>query len=212
MTLLNGTRQGKGKRPKRRMTEAEFVTWALSDEFARAEWVDGEVIIMSPVSLEHTRIQNWLVGVLRPFVEYHNLGELLGPEYMVRFDRLRVRRVPDNLFVDRARLDLLMPNHLEGPPDLIMEVVSPDSESRDWREKYEEYQTVGVREYWVIDPNSKRAEAYARGKGKSFRRIAETDGVIKSTVIKGLWLKTDWLWLPTRPPVLSALRELDIGA
>jgi hypothetical protein len=83
--------------------------------------------------------------------------------------------VPDILVVLKARLLLLRPTFLDGAPDVAFEIVSPDSVVRDWREKYEEYQAAGVREYWVIDPTTRRIEAYAL-RGKKYHRIEEDDG------------------------------------
>jgi Uma2 family endonuclease len=170
------------------MTEAEFVAWV--DEDTRAEWVDGEVVIMSPVSELHSRLATWLINMMSIFVEEEDLGRVYGTEFMVRFKKLRRRRMPDLLFVAKGRTDLIKPNHFEGPPDLIIEIVSSDSESRDWREKFQEYERAGVREYWIIDPASEHAEACALGRGRKYRRIPEEAGVIKSTVIRGFWLKT----------------------
>jgi Uma2 family endonuclease len=199
-----------GRTGKVRMTEAEFVRWAFRDEDLLAEWVDGEVIIMPPPSIEHVRLDIWLIRVLGDFVDAHDLGEVLGPEAMVRFAAVPSRRLPDVLFISKNRLGLFKQNHLEGPPDVIFEIVSPESESRDWREKFQEYEKNGVREYWIINPNSQQVEAYAL-KRKKFRRIEEDDdGVIRSVVIRDFWLKTDWLWSKTRPSVQAAARALGI--
>jgi Uma2 family endonuclease len=203
--------------PPGRMTEEEFVAWC--DEDTRAEWVDGEVIMMSPVNVDHGELAAWLTSLLKVFIDERDLGTLLG-EVQVRLATQRTRRVPDIWFISNQRRDLLRRAHLEGPPDLIIEIVSPDSESRDWREKYLEYQAAGVREYWVIDPMSQHAEAYALPASGSaetsaeaaseYRRLEEKEGVIESTVLTGLRLRTAWLWPETRPKVLAALRELGL--
>jgi Uma2 family endonuclease len=212
MTLLHEkprhTRRAKPIGPH--MTEDEFVAWAMSDEFARAEWADGAVIIMSPVSEEHSSLTQWLLSVIGIYVENKDLGKVYGTEFMARFGKLRRRRTPDLLFIAKDRLSLVLANHVEGSPDLIMEVVSPDSETRDWEEKHQEYERVGVREYWIVDPGTKRFEAYALGRGKRYRRIPVKSGVIRSTVIDGFWSRIDWLWAETRPHVLVALRELGL--
>jgi Uma2 family endonuclease len=187
------------------MTEDEFVAWC--GPYTRAEWVDGEVIIMAPVSLAHADLFMWLGSILRSFVDDHNLGLVLGPEFFVRFPEQRRRRLPDILFVRQDRRDLLKKQYLDGAPDLIIEVVSPDSESRDWRDKYLEYERAGVREYWVIDPMSQHVEVYSLRKG-AYASIPEKDGKLVSKVISGFWLKTEWLWQQPLPRVSNVLKEL----
>ena len=200
--------------PPGKMTEDEFVAWC--DEDTRAEWVEGEVVMMSPANTEHARLAGWLYRLLGDLAERNGLGEVFF-EHQVRFAAQARRRVPDLVFVSKDRLDLLHSAHIEGAPDLIVEIVSPDSEARDWREKYLEYEAAGVREYWVIDPMSRHVEVYAPGESRpepqqparrEYRRQPEKDGVIASTVFPSFHLRTAWLWPETRPTVETALHEL----
>jgi Uma2 family endonuclease len=195
--------------PGRRMTEEEFVEW--SGHKTRAEWVDGEVIVMSPVSDLHGDLNSWLNAVIRLFVEQKDLGSVRGPEAQVRLASQRARREPDLLFVARHRLDILRPNHVEGAPDLMMEIVSPESMARDWREKYLEFEAGGVLEYWVIDPMASRVEAYTLGDDRHYRRLAEGDGKVGSIVLAGFHVRPQWLWQRPLPKVVDALREMGVA-
>ena len=197
-----------GKRhPGRRMTEAQFEAWVNVD--TRAEWVDGEVVMMSPANYDHSDISLFLASVLRMFVESKGLGSVQCIEVQVRLGTLKRRRVPDVLFVSKRRMHLVKPTYVDGAPDLIMEVVSPDSDARDWRDKYLDYQAAGVGEYWVIDPMSKCVEAYALT-GKSYQRIMERRAKLASGIVKGFWIKPAWLWESPRPSIASVLRELKV--
>ena len=115
--------------PCRRMSEREFLAWV--DAKTRAEWVDGEVIVMPAVSNEHDDIQWWLRSVFHHLVEHNDLGRVKGPEFAVRLPRGRQRRLPDVMFVAKLREGIIRQNHVEGPPDVIVEIVSPDSLVRD---------------------------------------------------------------------------------
>lgn len=195
--------------PKARMTEREFVAWAYSDEDIRAEWVDGEVIVLPPSSIEHDDLLIWLYAILRPFVEHHDLGTILGPGVAVRFASQRRRRLPDVFFVSKSREDALRKAHIEGAPDLIIEVVSSESQSRDRRAKFLEYEKAGVREYWIIDPISQSAEAHTLKRGK-YADIPDDGETLRSAVLPGFFLKSGWLWRKPRPSVLSVHRELGL--
>jgi Uma2 family endonuclease len=191
-----------------RMTEEEFVAWC--DEDTKAEWVDGEIIMPPPANLQHVDLAGFLLIVVRLFATHRGLGMAYGPELQVRFSTLRRRRVPDLLFVSAERMNILKTTEVDGAPDLIVEIVSPDSPARDWREKYLEYETAGVREYWVVDPMSRRFEGYVLDAEGRYVRVEEKAGVVFSTVLPGFFLKPAWLWQEPLPNPLEVLRELGV--
>ncbi len=194
--------------PKPYMTEDEFVGWSFKEN-ARAEWLDGRVMMMSPVSDEHSELFFWLARVLGDYVERRDLGIVRGPELFVRFTDPPIRRLPDLFFVSSSRRSLMKHAHFEGAPEMIMEIVSPESKARDWREKYHEYEGAGMREYWVIDPMSEHVELYVLSSDQKYVRVAERDGWPVSAAVPGFRLKTAWLWRGTRPKAIDALEELN---
>ncbi len=193
--------------PRERMTEEEYVAWAFAQEF-ESEWVDGKVITMSPISQEHDRIFSWFLRVLADFVEEHDLGSVHGSEFQIRLATVPSRREPDLLFVSRARAGQLRKNHLEGPPDMLVEIVSPESVHRDWDEKPAEYERAGVPEYWIVDPLSQRAQLQVLSKAGKYEIEPERDGWLVSVAVPGFRLKSEWFWPATRPKVAEALREI----
>lgn len=192
----------------RSMSEAEFLAWR--DEDIKAEWVEGEVIIMSPASAKHVRLAGFISQIMGTFARQRRLGEVLGPELQIHLAQARRWRVPDLLFVAAERLEMIKVTHVEGAPDLIVEIVSPDSQARDWREKYLEYEAAGVREYWIIDPMSERVEAYGLNPEMKYELIPVTAEALHSTVVEGFYLKPAWLWQEPLPDPLEILRELRV--
>ena len=193
--------------PVLRMTEEEFVAWC--DEDTRAEFLDGEVIIMSPEAARNEQLR-WLVGgTLKAFVEHHKLGKVYGPNLQVSL-RVGRRRIPDLLFIRTDRLHLLAETHFEGEPDLVMEIVSPDSAARDWHDKFLEYEASGVREYWVIDPQLYRVDAYAPNATGRYELLPLTKGVHRSAIVPGFYLRPESLSQEPLPTMLDLLRELGI--
>jgi len=91
---------------------------------------------------------------------------------------------PDLLVVLREHADRLRPTHIEGAPDLIVEVLSPTTAHLDlWAKRYD-YAQVGVQEYWVVDPESRRIELYVR-EGEQFRLHAgaQHSGRLRSVLL-----------------------------
>jgi Uma2 family endonuclease len=188
------------------MTFEEFLEW--TNEHMFAEWVDGEVIEMSPVSFSHQDIADFLAALLRHFAEAKGLGKVLTAPFLMKLDTRPSGREPDIVFIAGERSDRLKRVFLDGPADVAVEVISPDSQTRDRREKYYEYEKAGVREYWLIDPTRKQAEFYELGKDGVYSAvIIGDDGLFHSQVIEGLWLKVDWLWQEPLPTLMSVLRE-----
>ncbi|HZO88836.1 MAG TPA: Uma2 family endonuclease [Chthonomonadaceae bacterium] len=192
--------------PPRQMTFEEFLAWA--DEDTHAEWVDGEIIFMSPSEDIHQILLKWLIKALDEYVTAHDLGLLLPAPFLMRLASRPSGREPDVLFVAKENLGRNKRTYLDGPADLVIEIVCPDSQTRDRVDKLREYQQAGVREYWLIDPRSQQAEFYQLGTDGSYRSIPiREDGIYHSAVLEGLWLKVSWLWEEPLPPLLSVLKE-----
>lgn len=171
------------------------------------EWVNGKVVPMSPVSREHADVGLFLLSLIKHYVEANDLGAVLFEPFQMKTGPDLPGRAPDILFVAKANLGRLHPLFLEGPGDLVVEIISPGSRAVDRGEKFFEYEQGGVPEYWLIDPQRQQAEFYQRG-ADGIYRLAPVDAVGRYTsrVLAGLWLEVDWLWQRPLPSLVGVLR------
>lgn len=189
----------------RSMSYEEFLEWA--DEAILTEWVDGEVLIANPESARQQVIREFLHNVLRIFVGVHKLGIVRMSRFQMKLPRSG--REPDLLFVSTDHLDRLKAAYLDGPADMVVEIASQESISRDRGEKFLEYEQAGISEYWLIDPIREWTECYVLNEAGCYEAlISGRQGVFCSQALRGFWLKLEWLWQP--PPILQTLRELHI--
>jgi Uma2 family endonuclease len=189
-----------------KMTYEEFLAWA--DEDTWAEWVNGEVIILSPASLRHQQLATFLATAMNFFVDVHQLGAVLTAPFQMKIGLDLPGREPDIIFVAREHFDRLRDVYLDGPADLVVEIISRDSRARDRGEKFYEYEQGGVREYWLLDYLRRQAEFYQLGSDGIYRSMpVDAAGIYRSTVLNGLWLKVEWLWQEPLPLLLAVLKE-----
>jgi Uma2 family endonuclease len=175
----------------------------------QAEWVDGEIIEMAPASAEHQRLGGFLHAFLRAFIEHHGLGEVFYAPFLMRLASRPSGREPDLLFVASTHADRVRDTYLDGPADLVVEIVSPESEVRDRREKFLEYETAGIPEYWLLDVPRRTAHFYVLGvDGRYHEAPVAADGIYTSTVVTGLRLRVSWLWRRPLPTLRDALADL----
>lgn len=170
-----------------------------------AEWVDGQVLLMTPVSTRHQDVADFLTALLRLFVERNGSGKVLSAPVQMRLPRSG--REPDVMFIAREKLERVRELYVQGPADLVIEVVSPESQTRDRHDRLGEYQDAGVREYWIIDPVRQEAEFRGLGKDGRYEREPLREGVFHSGVVPGLWLREEWLWQQPLPSLWTILRE-----
>jgi Uma2 family endonuclease len=186
----------------------EFLAWAPDQ--VQAEWVDGDILIMSPASTEHQRLHGFLFTLLRLFVELRQLGEVFSAPFLMRLPARPSGREPDIVFLATEHADRLRETYLDGPADLVVEIVSPESDARDRGEKFVEYEAAGIPEYWLIDPTRREGWFYRLGSDQRYHAAPlEPNGRYHSTVLPGFNLQLGWLWQRPLPAVLQLLQQLE---
>jgi len=116
-------------------------------------------------------------------------------------------REPDVLFVANEHLNRFRKNYLEGPADLVVEIISPEGRNMDYHQKFQEYQEGGVREFWLIDLILGVCRFYVLGEDGKYAESPVDDGVYHSIVIPDCWIRVDWLMQDPLPNTLDVIRE-----
>jgi Uma2 family endonuclease len=191
--------------PPEPMTYEQFLV--ATDEDTHAEWVNGRIVLMSPVSLDHARLSVLLLNIVSYYVGLHRLGEVCHDPFQMKTGPDLPGRAPDIIFVANENLGRLKRHFLEGPADLVVEIISPESRGRDRGEKFYEYEEGGVKEYWLVDEPRKKADFYRLGGDSRYQSMeVRPNGRFESVVLPGFWLQIGWLWenpLPTLPDIIE---------
>jgi len=180
----------------------------LISEDQKADLIDGVIYMASPESVDHNEIIWWLGTVLGQYLEERRLGRLTVNKVAFRLSDMTAPE-PDLGIMLGDRVKLPTGSYINGPPDVAVEVVSPDSVDRDYEDKRIRYEEVGVKEYWILDPDESRATFLARNEASERFEEVHLDGtVFRSLAIKGFWLDLSWLWAQPRPGTLSIVERL----
>jgi Putative restriction endonuclease len=99
--------------PTHKVSFEEYIEWL--DEDTRAEWVDGEIVLMSPATLDHQNAGMFLSTVLSIYVQTKNLGHIVFAPYVMKLAAISRGREPDIIFVRKDREHLLTRHYLDGP-------------------------------------------------------------------------------------------------
>jgi Uma2 family endonuclease len=197
-------RSDRGKRPGN-WTFHDFYEVLAEDE--KADLIDGVIYMASPESWDNNHLFLWLAGLLGDYVAAKKLGEVVGSRVAFRLDD-KGGPEPDVAFVRNARRNLVRNGYFDGPPDLAIEIVSPESVERDYEDKYTLYQSAGVTEYWIVDEYLNRITVYRLDQRGKYREVRPRGGEYHSQVIPGFRLRPEWLWKETRPAKAEILAEL----
>ena len=181
---------------------------AMSGEDSNSEWVNGEVIEMSPITYLHLKVAKLLMRAMDTYVEDNELGVVLYERFVMKLPDIPSAREPDILFIRQENMHRIHETFLEGPADIVVEVVSLESRLRDRATKFYEYEQGRVPEYWLIDPDRQVAEFYfLDSRGHYSAHGLDADGYFRSPFLPGFRLNPSWLWQEPLPRS-SALQAL----
>ena len=132
---------------------------AMPEMRARYSIIDGELVMAAAPTTEHQRCILEVALKLTPVVRERRLGEVfIAPvDIVIRRDPLRTRQ-PDLLFISNARRYIIGRQVIEGGPDLVIEILSPSNTRREVEAKLQDYQTIGVREAWIVATQGQTVE------------------------------------------------------
>ena len=155
---------------EKRYTFADVLTW---DEDDRIEIINGEAFMMSPPSRVHQEISGELFGQLRDYLKGKQCRVYAAPFGVRLFEEdsdspedVDTMVEPDiSVICDSSKLDKY---GCKGAPDLIIEILSPATRRYDRITKLSQYQRAGVREYWIVDPDSKEVQTFLLDGGRYF--------------------------------------------
>lgn len=168
---------------------------SLPDDGLRYEILDGELEMSPSPLIDHQRISINLAVLLREHVQAEGLGEVLtAPVDVMLADTTIV--VPDLVFVSRDRAGLVTRRAVEGPPELLVEILSPGSARRDRHTKAALYARLGVPFYWILDPDARTLDEYRRSEAGTYALVATHTGpaVARTACFPALALELARVW------------------
>jgi Uma2 family endonuclease len=159
------------------------------------ELLDGHLVEIEVPTRTHERIVAILISLLTHWGWSRNAGEVLASGYKIRIEDRR-GTMPDVQFYRRGNLPRGQENGLEqGRPDLVVEVISPTSRSKDSVRKVHDYAAIGVPEFWLLDPEARTLERLILRDGVySIVEALEGDAVFCPEAFQGLEIDLGRLW------------------
>lgn len=146
----------------------------LPNDRNRYEILEGELEVNPAPNVAHQRAVVNLSYLLVAHTRAHRLGQVLvAPTDVILSDITVVQ--PDLLFISSERASIVLPQHVRGAPDLVVEVISPTSEKTDRDVKRQLYARYGVRCYWLVDPAARTLTAFMLD-GDRYRPVASASG------------------------------------
>ena len=150
-------------------------------EGAPFELIEGNLVREPAPEYYHQDVIMILSSRMRIYADDHDLGKVLVAPLDVYLDEENVFQ-PDILFVAKANLSEIERDGIHGAPDLVIEILSPSNARQDFTTKFHIYERHGVKEYFIVDPDSKEVIAYSLRDQKLKERYRE-QRVVASDVI-----------------------------
>lgn len=126
----------------------------------RFEILEGILVKEPSPSIHHQRLSRELGRQLMTFFDGHNPeGELFFAPLDVTLTPRNVLQ-PDLLFISSARKEIMREERIDGPCDLVVEIMSPTNRRKDRLRKMEIYRKAGIPHYWLVDPEENTLEAF----------------------------------------------------
>ena len=174
----------------------------------RHEWVEGMVYKLSPASLTHNDLIGFLFMLFNEFFHRKSLGRVIQSPFIMKLEGISARE-PDLMIVLNEHANNLSDTMMNGPADICIEIVSPESPERDYGTKFTEYEKGGVREYWIFDPRHKDARFYRLDEDGVYQsQSVDSDGNYQTPLLDKFRLHVSMLWTAPLPSPSGIVKQV----
>jgi Uma2 family endonuclease len=157
--------------------------YRMLPEGTLAEIINNQIIMSPSPFSKHQKVLNRINNRLYNYFEASSLAEIFTAPLDVYLDETSNAVQPDIIVVLKENLGIIKEHgHIHGVPDLLVEILSPGNKEYDLIKKKDLYESFGVKEYWIVDPETRLALGYKLHDGK-YQNISEEIGVINSCLI-----------------------------
>jgi Uma2 family endonuclease len=164
--------------------------WTVEDFLLLAEiktpcqLINGELVMSPAPSPNHQRVSKKLFKIIDKATQ--GMGELFYAPIDLYIDNKNVFQ-PDLIYLSEENKKYLTDRGIEGPVDLVVEIISPSNSYTDRNQKKNSYLKFGINEYWIVDPANKTIEVYTPATGGDVPVLYLSEsGVVKAVTIEGL--------------------------
>lgn len=173
------------------------------------EYVEGYVIKISFSSLPYINRLGFLYVLLRAYFSFRPIGQVMTQPFVMRLPEFpNRRREPDLFIVLNTNPHELTDTYIDGPADIVIEIISPESLARDRGEKFEEYEKGGVPEYWLFDPERKDAGFYRLNANGKYELQDIGDDMYITPLLPDFQLQVSTLWQAELPGVVDVVKAV----
>ncbi|OCX50485.1 hypothetical protein BEL04_22145 [Mucilaginibacter sp. PPCGB 2223] len=152
-------------------------------EGTRCEVIFNELSMSPSPGSEHQLILMEISGQLYSLLKQTKSGKVIpAPMDVYLNDTLSVVQ-PDILVILSKNLDFIKPDGVYGAPDLIIEILSSGNRLHDTQKKKALYEKVGVKEYFIVDPENKEVELFTINPSGVYVSSYQQKSTIKSTLL-----------------------------
>lgn len=181
-----------------RLTYDDFLLFP--EDGKRHELIDGVHYVTAAPTVGHQELLGRLYLAIGNFlVGRRHLGRVFLSPLDVVLSYYDVVE-PDLLFIAGDQQDILTEANVQGPPALVVEILSPSTRRRDEGIKRKLFEEKGIREYWIVAPKGLRVTVYRRRDDGHFPRFAELStgqaATLETPLLPGFALSVDDLFAP----------------